>query len=186
MRKVAVVMAVLLLFSCVPAAAAEETALTGVEACQQYGPWYTWTQEQKDSAVADWSEEFWYEYWAAYSTKVYADDELYYADLDAWNAAFYCHQRKQHRGGVYPDRQGRLWRGNGAEGRDFCGKDRRHACHHTSAGSGDPHPGRVSGLRRRIPDRCRLGTDEHHPVTKEKIRLPGREGGFFMRRVLME
>ena len=66
MRKLAVVMAVLLLLSCVPAAAAGETALTGVEAYQQYGPWYTWTQEQKDSAVADWSEEFWGDYWDAY------------------------------------------------------------------------------------------------------------------------
>ena len=89
MRKLAVVMAVLLLLSCVPAAAAGETALTGVEAYQQYGPWYTWTQEQKDSAVADWSEEFWGDYWDAYFIQVYADDEQYYADLDAWNTAFY-------------------------------------------------------------------------------------------------
>lgn len=89
MRKLAVVMAVLLLLSCVPAAAAGETALTGAEAYQQYGPWYTWTQEQKDSAVADWSEDFWYGYWDAYCTQVYADDEQYYADLDAWNEAFY-------------------------------------------------------------------------------------------------
>ena len=89
MRKLAVVMAVLLLLSCVPAAAAGETALTGVEAYQQYGPWYTWTQEQKDSAVADWSEEFWGDYWDAYFIQVYADDEQYYADMDAWNEAFY-------------------------------------------------------------------------------------------------
>ena len=89
MRKLAVVMAVLLLLSCVPAAAAGETALTGAEAYQQYGPWYTWTQEQKDSAVADWSEEFWGDYWDAYFIQVYADDEQYYADLDAWNTAFY-------------------------------------------------------------------------------------------------
>ena len=89
MKKLATLLAVLLLLSCVPAAAAEETALTGVEAYQQYGPWYTWTQEQKDSAVADWSEEFWIDYWDAYFIQVYADDEQYYADLDAWNEAFY-------------------------------------------------------------------------------------------------
>lgn len=110
MRKLAVVMAVLLLLSCVPAAAAEETALTGVEAYQQYGPWYTWTQEQKDSAVADWSEEFWSDYWDAYFIQVYADDEQYYADLDAWNAAFYgetwndyLEVEKEALGMPYPD-----------------------------------------------------------------------------------
>lgn len=95
MRKLAVVMAVLLLLSCVPAAAAGETALTGAEAYEQYGPWYTWTQEQKDSAVADWSEEFWGDYWDAYFLQVYADDEQYYADMDAWNEAFY--------GGIWND-----------------------------------------------------------------------------------
>ena len=95
MRKLAVVMAVLLLLSYVPAAAAGETALTGAEAYEQYGPWHTWTQEQKDSAVADWSEEFWGDYWDAYFLQVYADDEQYYADMDAWNEAFY--------GGIWND-----------------------------------------------------------------------------------
>lgn len=110
MRKLAVVMAVLLLLSCVPAAAAEETALTGAEAYEQYGPWYTWTQEQKDSAVADWSEEFWYDYWNAYFEQVWADDQQYYDDMDAWNEAFYgetwndyLEVEKEALGMPYPD-----------------------------------------------------------------------------------
>ena len=88
MKKLAVVLAVLLLISCVPASAAE-TALTGAEAYEQYGPWCTWTQEQKDAATAEWSEDFWYEYWDAYFVQSGAEDEQYYADMDAWNQAFY-------------------------------------------------------------------------------------------------
>ena len=42
MKKLATLLAVLLLISCAPASAVE-TALTGAEAYQQYGPWYTWT-----------------------------------------------------------------------------------------------------------------------------------------------
>lgn len=64
--------------------------------------------------------------------------------------------------------KGRLRREAGAESGGFCGKDQRHACRHASGGSGDPHPGRVSGLRRRIPDGCRMGTDERQPVTNGK------------------
>ena len=52
MKKLATLLAVLLLISCAPASAVE-TALTGAEAYQQYGPWYTWTQEQKDTATAE-------------------------------------------------------------------------------------------------------------------------------------
>lgn len=88
MKKLATLLAVLLLISCAPASAVE-TALTGAEAYQQYGPWYTWTQEQKDTATAEWSEDLWYDYWDAYFVQSGTEEEQYYTDMEEWNQAFY-------------------------------------------------------------------------------------------------
>ena len=88
MKKLATLLAVLLLISCAPASAVE-TALTGAEAYQQYGPWYTWTQEQKDTATAEWSEDLWYDYWDAYFVQSGMEEEQYYTDMEEWNQAFY-------------------------------------------------------------------------------------------------
>ena len=88
MKKLATLLAVLLLISCAPASAAE-TALTGAEAYQQYGPWYTWTQEQKDTATAEWSEDLWYDYWDAYFVQSGTEEEQYYTDMEEWDQAFY-------------------------------------------------------------------------------------------------
>ena len=88
MKKLATLLAVLLLISCAPASAVE-TALTGAEAYQQYGPWYTWTQEQKDTATAEWSEDLWYDYWDAYFVQSGTEEERYYTDMEEWNQAFY-------------------------------------------------------------------------------------------------
>lgn len=88
MKKLATLLAVLLLISCAPASAVE-TALTGAEAYRQYGPWYTWTQEQKDTATAEWSEDLWYDYWDAYFVQSGMEEEQYYTDMEEWNQAFY-------------------------------------------------------------------------------------------------
>ena len=88
MKKLATLLAVLLLISCAPASAAE-TVLTGAEAYQQYGPWYTWTQEQKDTATAEWSEDLWYDYWDAYFVQSGMEEEQYYTDMEEWDQAFY-------------------------------------------------------------------------------------------------
>lgn len=88
MKKLATLLAVLLLISCAPASAAE-TVLTGAEAYQQYGPWYTWTQEQKDTATAEWSEDLWYDYWDAYFVQSGTEEEQYYTDMEEWDQAFY-------------------------------------------------------------------------------------------------
>ena len=88
MKKLATLLAVLLLISCAPASAVE-TVLTGAEAYQQYGPWYTWTQEQKDTATAEWSEDLWYDYWDAYFVQSGTEEEQYYTDMEEWDQAFY-------------------------------------------------------------------------------------------------
>ena len=75
-----------LLVSLVPAWAAEEDTASLYE---QYGPWHTWTQEQKDAAEEAWSEEEWNQYWWDYEAWAWLPMEQYYQDNDDWYTVHY-------------------------------------------------------------------------------------------------
>ena len=85
-RKICIILAVLMLLSCLaPALAAEE----GASLYEQYGPWNTWTQEQKDAAEENWTEEDWDQYWWDYEAWAWLPMDQFYVDNDAWYMEHY-------------------------------------------------------------------------------------------------
>ncbi len=86
-RKICIFLTVLLALGCMSPAWAAEGDLTGLY--EQYGPWHTWTQEQKDAAEESWTEEAWYQYWADYEAWAWLPMDQYYLDNDAWYMEHY-------------------------------------------------------------------------------------------------
>lgn len=86
-RKICILLTTLMVLGCmVPAWAAEED-FTGLY--EQYGPWHTWTQEQKDAAEENWTEEAWDQYWMDYETWAWLPMDQYYLDNDEWSVVHY-------------------------------------------------------------------------------------------------
>ena len=53
-----------------------------------YGPWNTWTEEQRQEA-AGWSEDAWWSYWGAYESHAWALVDQYDTDLNGWYTDYY-------------------------------------------------------------------------------------------------
>lgn len=86
-RVICIFMTMIMALSCLsPALAAGEDS-TGLY--EQYGPWHTWTQEQKDAAEANWTEEEWSQYWLDYETWAWLPMDQFYVDNDAWSMEHY-------------------------------------------------------------------------------------------------
>ena len=86
-RKICIFLTVLLALGCMSPAWAAEEDFTGLY--EQYGPWHTWSQEQKDAAEESWTEEAWYQYWADYEAWAWLPMDHYYLDNDAWYMEHY-------------------------------------------------------------------------------------------------
>ena len=86
-RKICIILTILMVLGCLSPArrAGEEPA--GLY--EQYGPWNTWTQEQKDAAEANWTEEDWDQYWWDYEELAWLPMDQYYADNAEWSMAHY-------------------------------------------------------------------------------------------------
>ena len=56
---------------------------------EQYGPWNTWTQEQKDAAEESWTEEAWEQYWIDYEAWAWLPMDQYYLDNADWSMVHY-------------------------------------------------------------------------------------------------
>lgn len=86
-RRICIILTALMILSCLsPALAAGEESAGLYE---QYGPWNTWTQEQKDAAEESWTEEDWDQYWMDYETWAWLPMDQYYLDNEAWSMAHY-------------------------------------------------------------------------------------------------
>ena len=86
-RKICILLTTLMVLGCmVPAWAAEED-FTGLY--EQYGPWNTWTQEQKDAAEENWTEEAWDQYWMDYEAWAWLPMDQYYLDNEEWSVVHY-------------------------------------------------------------------------------------------------
>ncbi|MEQ2456714.1 copper amine oxidase N-terminal domain-containing protein [Flavonifractor hominis] len=95
-RYLCVFLAALLTLSCMtsalasaPAGAEEETLY------QQYGPWNSWTQEQKDAAGADWDQAQWDDYWQSYEADAWQPLDAYYADYEQWSMEYGTYEGMQ-------------------------------------------------------------------------------------------
>ena len=86
-RKICIFLTVLLALGCMSPAWAAEEDFTGLY--EQYGPWHTWSQEQKDAAEESWTEEAWYQYWADYEAWAWLPMDQYYLDNDTWYMEHY-------------------------------------------------------------------------------------------------
>ena len=89
-RKICVILTILMILGCLsPALAAGEDPAGLYE---QYGPWNTWTQEQKDAAEESWTEEDWDQYWMDYETWAWLPMDQYYLDNEAWSMAHFDYE----------------------------------------------------------------------------------------------
>lgn len=86
-RKICILLTTLMVLGCLaPALAAEEDPTSLYE---QYGPWNTWTQEQKDAAEETWTEEAWDQYWMDYEAWAWLPMDQYYLDNADWSMVHY-------------------------------------------------------------------------------------------------
>lgn len=86
-RVICIIMTMTLALSCLSPALAAGEDPTGLY--EQYGPWHTWTQEQKDAAEANWTEEDWSQYWSDYETWAWLPMDQFYVDNDTWSVEHY-------------------------------------------------------------------------------------------------
>lgn len=86
-RKICILLTILMVLGCIsPALAAGEESAGLYE---QYGPWNTWTQEQKDAAEESWTEEDWDQYWMDYEAWAWLPMDQYYEDNENWSMEYY-------------------------------------------------------------------------------------------------
>lgn len=86
-RKICTFLTILMALGCLsPALAAGEESAGLYE---QYGPWNTWTQEQKDAAEESWTEEDWDQYWMDYEAWAWLPMDQYYEDNENWSMEYY-------------------------------------------------------------------------------------------------
>lgn len=81
-RKICIILTILMLLGCLAPAWAAEEDTAGLY--EQYGPWHTWSQEQKDAAEENWSEEEWNQYWWDYEAWAWLPMDQYYLDNNTW------------------------------------------------------------------------------------------------------
>ena len=86
-RKICIILTILMVLGCLSPALAAGEEPAGLY--EQYGPWNTWTQEQKDAAEANWTEEDWDQYWMDYEAWAWLPMDQYYADNAEWSMAHY-------------------------------------------------------------------------------------------------
>lgn len=86
-RKICILLTTVMVLGCLTPALAAEEDFTGLY--EQYGPWNTWTQEQKDAAEENWSEEAWEQYWIDYEAWAWLPMDQYYLDNADWSIVHY-------------------------------------------------------------------------------------------------
>ena len=93
-RKLAALLAVLLLAGCFAPALAEEGAAAPEEQPNlftEFGPWGEWTAEQK-AAAEDWSDEAWGSYWEDYAESAWDLYNRYSNDYYTWQYESYDYE----------------------------------------------------------------------------------------------
>lgn len=86
-RKICILLTTLMVLGCLTPALAAEGDPTSLY--EQYGPWNTWTQEQKDAAEESWTEEAWEQYWIDYEAWAWLPMDQYYLDNADWSMVHY-------------------------------------------------------------------------------------------------
>lgn len=86
-RKICILLTTLMVLGCLTPALAAEVDPTSLY--EQYGPWNTWTQEQKDAAEESWTEEAWEQYWIDYEAWAWLPMDQYYLDNADWSMVHY-------------------------------------------------------------------------------------------------
>lgn len=86
-RKISIILTILMALGCMSPALAAGEEPAGLY--EQYGPWNTWTQEQKDAAEESWTEEDWDQYWMDYEAWAWLPMDQYYEDNENWSMEYY-------------------------------------------------------------------------------------------------